>query len=135
MDLRKIPVFAAITQRMGWLVQRQKVLAQNIANTDTPNYQPRDLKEVSFADMVGAGRRLKMTATSGSHINPRGGMNGRVGDFRAIEVEDTYGLTPTKNGVVVEEQMLKVAEARIDYEVMTTLYKKHIGMIRTALGK
>ncbi len=39
------------------------------------------------------------------------------------------------NGVVVEEQMLKVAEARIDYEVMTTLYKKHIGMIRTALGK
>ena len=30
--------------------------------------------------------------------------------------------------------MLKVAEARIDYETMTTLYRKHVDMVKTALG-
>ena len=132
MDLRKIPVFAAITQRMTWLVQRQKVLAQNVANSDTPGFRPKDLKEVSFADMVGTGRRLKMNATSGKHINPR---TGTGVEFRAEVQQETYGISPTGNAVVVEEQMLKVAETRIDYEVMATLYKKHIEMIRTALGR
>jgi len=48
MDLNKIPVFAAITKRMHWLNQRQKVLADNIANSDTPGYAPKDLKEINF---------------------------------------------------------------------------------------
>ncbi|MHA1152522.1 MAG: flagellar basal body protein, partial [Alphaproteobacteria bacterium] len=33
---------------MEWLSQRQKVLADNIANADTPNYQPRDLNPSEF---------------------------------------------------------------------------------------
>ena len=132
MDLRKIPVFAAITQRMGWLIQRQQILAQNIANSDTPGYRPKDLEKVSFTDHLRFGGRLKMAATSGKHIDPRGT---RSGDFRVRVQEDTYGIAPNENAVVVEEQMLKVAETRIDYEIMTVLYKKHLGMIRTALGR
>ena len=49
--------------------------------------------------------------------------------------DEAYGVAPNENAVVVEEQMLRVAETRIDYEVMTVLYKKHIGMIRSALGR
>jgi flagellar basal-body rod protein FlgB len=37
-----------ISRRMDWLSQRQTVLSQNVANADTPNYQPRDLKTLDF---------------------------------------------------------------------------------------
>ena len=66
MDLRKIPVFAAITQRMGWLNQRQQVLAQNIANSDTPGFRPKDLEEIKFGDLLRPGRALKRLAPAPS---------------------------------------------------------------------
>ena len=56
------------------------------------------------------------------------------GDFRAEKQKTTYEESPDANSVNVEEQMLKVAEARIDYETMTTLYKKHVDMVKTVLG-
>jgi len=133
MDIRKIPVFAAITQRMGWLTQRQQVLAQNIANSDTPGYRPKDIEEIKFGDLVGAGRKLKLAGTSNKHLNLRDAS--KTSNFRVHTQDETYGIAPNENAVVVEEQMLKVAETRIDYETMTVLYKKHIGMIRTALGR
>ncbi len=133
MDIRKIPVFAAITQRMGWLTQRQQVLAQNIANSDTPAYRPRDLEEIKFGNLLSPGRKLKLAGTSAKHFNPSD--VSQTGNFRVSTQDETYGIAPNGNAVVVEEQMLKVAETRINYETMTVLYKKHIGMIRTALGR
>ena len=133
MDLRKIPVFTAITQRMGWLNQRQQVLAQNIANSDTPGFRPKDLEEIKFGDLLRPGRALKMAGTSAKHFNPSDTQ--KLGGFRVKVQDETYGVAPNENAVVVEEQMLKVAETRIDFEVMTVLYKKHIEMIRSALGR
>ncbi len=43
-----IPLFAMLKSRMGYLSEQQKVIAQNVANGDTPDYQPRDLKAYSF---------------------------------------------------------------------------------------
>ncbi len=45
----KLDLFQAIAKRMSWLGQRQNVLSQNVANADTPNYVPQDLKEGPFA--------------------------------------------------------------------------------------
>ena len=44
----KLDIFQALVRRMQWLGQRQNVLAQNIANTDTPGYRPQDLKHGPF---------------------------------------------------------------------------------------
>lgn len=131
MDLRQIPLLSALTKRMEWLNQRQKVLAQNIANSDTPKYKARDLKPVDFADTLGQFKRLRLAQTAPEHKSElQGG-----GDFRVEKSRRTYEESPSENNVVVEEQMLKVADTRIAYETMTTLYRKHIDMIRTALGK
>ena len=48
MDLSQIPLFAALSKRMSWLADRQAVLAQNVANADTPGYAARDLREPDF---------------------------------------------------------------------------------------
>ena len=50
MDLKKLPLFDLLARRMSWLAQRQEVLAQNIANANTPDYAPQDLKPMSFGE-------------------------------------------------------------------------------------
>jgi flagellar basal-body rod protein FlgB len=36
------------------------------------------------------------------------------------------------NAVVVEEQMMKIAETRMDFETMVGLYQKSLGLLRLA---
>ena len=64
MDLAKIPLFAQLKGKMAWLVQRQKILAENIANADTPGYVPKDLKQVDFSRQVAAAQRKIRVAST-----------------------------------------------------------------------
>ena len=69
MDFSKLSLFSAMTRRMAWLGQRQEVLAQNIANADTPGYAAQDLKEPTFRALLsGTNSRLAMAATAPGHI-------------------------------------------------------------------
>ena len=133
MDLSKIPVFGAITKRMYWLHQRQKVLAENIANANTPGYTPRDLKELDFQDVLRRSSKMKMASTSPAHISPRTPSNNM--GFKVENQRNTYETSPNGNQVSLEEQMLKVTETRMDYELMTNLYRKHMSMSRTTLRR
>jgi flagellar basal-body rod protein FlgB len=64
----KAALFQLISARMSWLSQRQAVLSQNIANADTPDYRPKDLRVADFTRLVEgfAGRpgRLDMAQTA-----------------------------------------------------------------------
>jgi flagellar basal-body rod protein FlgB len=139
MDFSKIPLFSAMTRRMAWLGQRQQVLAQNIANVDTPGYTAQDLKEPSFNDLLqgggagsGAGSvggRLPMVTTAANHIG--GGDSARLAAERTPDSErKTSG-----NSVVLEDQMMKVSKTVMDFQLTTNLYRKHLNMIKTALGR
>ena len=132
MDLAKIPLFAQLKGKMAWLVQRQKILAENIANADTPGYVPKDLKQVDFSRQVAAAqRKIRVVSTREGHTSPKVSN----ASFRANEQRDPYEIAPAGNAVVIEEQMMKVAETQIDYQMMTSIYKKNIGFIKMALGK
>ena len=130
MDLRNIPLFGTMSRRMDWLTQRQKVLGQNIANSDTPAYRPSDLKPVSFNSQLM--HKLKMAGTAPSHITEPRAKTGSFGDEKQKTV---YEEAPAGNAVNLEEQMVKVADTQMDYETLTTLYQRSISMIHTALGK
>ena len=52
MDGSSVPLLSLLTTRMSWLSGRQSVLAQNVANADTPGYQARDMKPMDFAALV-----------------------------------------------------------------------------------
>ena len=43
MPITDIPILSMLRTRMEWHQERQRVLAENVANADTPNYRPRDL--------------------------------------------------------------------------------------------
>jgi flagellar basal-body rod protein FlgB len=131
MDLDKIPLFKAMSQRMAWLNERQSVLAQNVANADTPNYRSRDLKAPSFSELVGRkNSQLQLAATRPNHLTG----SGADAPFRQ-EADRNVELSPSGNSVSLEDQMMKVSSTATAYQLTTTLYKQHIAMLKTVLGK
>lgn len=132
MDLTKIPLIAMATKRMGWLAQRQEVLSQNIANADTPDYVPLDVKPQSFRKFLQpSAPKMTMTATNAHHLEPLR----RKETYRNEKDRETYEVAPSGNAVVLEEQLMKVAESQMDYRMVTNLYRKHVSMIRMAIGR
>ena len=132
MDMNDFPVFRMIKGKLNWLAERQRVLAANVANADTPNYRPSDLKEVDFRNPA-AGDRFAVTLAR-THPNHRA-KSGVDGQHRAQRQRDAYETIPSGNAVVLEEQLVKVAKNQGDYALITQLYRKHIQMFRIALGR
>jgi flagellar basal-body rod protein FlgB len=134
MDIKNIALFQAMGAKMNYLSTRQGVLAQNIANSDTPDYRPRDLTEVDFGavlkDITGS-KKIRMERTSSGHMMP----GGNIGDARNRKSRMTYEVAPAGNAVIIEEQMIKASQTTMDYNLITNLMRKNVGMIQTALGK
>lgn len=130
MDIGSLPLISAIQQKMSWLNDRQAILARNIANSSTPGFVPKDLKENDFASALSGAMQPGLLRTNSMHIQPRSMLSG---SHQAIESPDSQS-SPDGNAVVVEEQMLKVADTQINYAQAASLYKKMTGMWRMALG-
>ena len=58
----------------------------------------------------------------------------RGSDAPALSVSKSPDSETTLDGnaVVVEEQMMKIAETRMDFETMVGLYQKSLGLLRLA---
>jgi flagellar basal-body rod protein FlgB len=128
-------LFSLISARMAWLGARHGVLAQNVANADTPGYVPQDLREPKFDDLlsISAGHRgtLAVRRTRAGHIAPGGtpASGQRSRDQRLL-----FEVAPDGNAVVLEQQIAKMSENNINYQLTSNLYRKYVGMVRTALG-
>jgi flagellar basal-body rod protein FlgB len=131
MDLSNLDLFKAIGRKMGWLTQRENVIAQNIANADTPGFRALDIAPLSFKETLGA--KLQPTTTSAMHLVSAA--SGKSGDSKVNAEKKPWEITPSNNGVVLEEQMMKSANTASDYSLMLNLYKKNVTMLRTALGR
>ena len=46
-----------------------------------------------------------------------------------------FETTPRGNAVVLEDEMMKVAQTQMDYQAATALYSRSLGLIKTALGR
>lgn len=133
MDLKSVTLFQAVKKRMDWLAQRQEVLSQNIANADSPKYRARDLKPYNFKELLRSeGAQLNMVANGEGHLP---GRRKRIRDFAEVSDRRPFETNPTGNSVVLEEQMAKVGETGTNYKLATNLYRKHMGMLRMALGQ
>ena len=131
-----ITLFKAISAKMGYLDARQKVLANNVANADTPNYRAKDLTDVDFGSLlkdITSGDRMNVhleTTKKGHMPDPNNIEKGEEMKRRA-----TYEVAPAGNAVILEEEIIKANQNTMDYNMMTNLYSKHISMMRTALGR
>jgi flagellar basal-body rod protein FlgB len=139
MTTQNIPIFKALGAKMDFLDQRMRVLSRNIANADTPNYQPRDLKPVDFgavlkgtqgSDTMRPGSVLPV-ATHAGHMHAPGGID----NPKEAEQKRTYESAPSGNAVILEEQLIATNHTIMEYNMATNLYQKNVSMMRTALGR
>lgn len=124
-----IPLVGMLRQRMNWHQERQSVLAQNVANADTPHYRAKDLKEPAFGQMASAVTGVRLAATDPMHFAPQN----RSGND--AEKAKTYEITPEGNAVVLEEEVMRVSQNVIDYQMVSQLYSRGLGVLKTAIGK
>jgi flagellar basal-body rod protein FlgB len=121
----------ALQSRMGWLSDRQKVVAQNVANASTPGFKPRDLMGQDFGKLMSGqddANGVGMTMTNAMHLpSPDGGAT-RAKEIVSLDSETTMD----GNSVVLEEQMLKMAESRMQFQAAVSFYEKSMSMLRMA---
>jgi flagellar basal-body rod protein FlgB len=76
MSISDLPALSILRTKMQWHQERQNVLSENVANSDTPNFRPRDLVEPKFDNsggITGSTGTLPLVQTSAAHIAPPGG--------------------------------------------------------------
>jgi flagellar basal-body rod protein FlgB len=126
-----LPLIGMLKTRMQWHQARQKLLAENVSNADTPGFKPHDLRQPAFTPagaLANAGVRIDRTEPG--HIGPAGSaLDADPRDARRFET------TPSGNAVSLEDEMLKSAQNQSDYALAASLYQKSMQMLRTAVGK
>lgn len=133
MDYASLPIFQLMKAKLDYTSERQTVLAQNVANVDTPGYRARDVQAPDFKAMLAKSSKpsIGMAVTNAQHI-ATGRASGSA--YKTIERESTYEQSPLDNNVVVEEEMMRVAETQSEYQRTLTLYRKTVSMFKAALG-
>ena len=131
--LMNLPVFTALADKMRWHQSRQGLLAENVANAETPGYRGRDLAQYDFADRESGFSSAGVTtsATQPMHFSVASSEGGACGAQRMANFE----ITPEGNGITLEDEMMKVTTNLMDYQAATGLYTKSIKILRTALGR
>lgn len=137
MSVTDIPLFSMLRGRLGWLSDRQRVISENVANSDTPGYVPRDLKAFKIpgspgsAGAMSAPRGVPLAMTEPGHLP---GPDLGKPSYRADKKPDSE-TTLDGNAVVLEEQMVKLTDARMDYDAAIGFYQKALGMLKLAAGR
>lgn len=131
MAISELPIFSMLRTKMQWHQERQRLLAENVANADTPHFKPQDLKPPEFGKPAPAAMMVGLARTNPGHIT---GMALSAERFRS-DRPGGFETRPAGNAVTLEDEMLKVAANQMDYQQASTLYAKGLGLVKTALGR
>ncbi|MBO6782391.1 MAG: flagellar biosynthesis protein FlgB [Alphaproteobacteria bacterium] len=134
MDFNNLPLMQMMTKKMSWLSRRTEVIAHNVAHADTPGYRAQDLKKASFSDMVRKEAQVSgftPVRTNGAHLV---GLKPSM-PFRTEAAPDSFETSIDDNDVSIEQQLTKLGETQMSYQMTLNLYRKHLEMIRTSLTR
>lgn len=133
MALDDINVLATLRQTLGFHNARQRVIAENVANVNTPGFTPGDISQSQFERVLSGQARSApggMRVTDARHYTG-GASAGSAAAYRTEAAPDSE-TTVNGNSVVIEEQMVRANENRMKFETALSLYQKSLNMIRTA---
>lgn len=112
---------------MEYLNQRAEVLAQNVANSDTPGYKEKDLAPMSFDETL-KHVSVGMSVTDPNHIVPAS-----LAGIAPTVKQESIETLPNGNSVDLEQQMMEMSKTAVDYQGMTSIYRSIGNMIKIAL--
>ena len=126
-----ISLLSALKSRMGWLSDRQKVVSQNVANSDTPGFKPKDLAPQDFAALMSGQSAPVIPTIRLMDGTPLTMPDATAHGSKQITSPDSE-TTMDGNSVVLEEEMLKMSESRQNFEAAVGFYEKAQDMVRMA---
>lgn len=134
-------LLTGIGQSMKHLAERQRVLSENIANSETPGFKARTVNAPDFSSLVevygGRGGKPQIGKPS---VSLSGGMKAlgasapQAGGGVVLD-RDVTETKPDGNNVTLEDQLLKLGAVQADYAAMTNIYRKQIGLLKAAIGR
>jgi flagellar basal-body rod protein FlgB len=119
----KSALLSGLSARMQHLSRRTAVIAENIANADTPGFVARDVSQPAQSDTQ------SLRVSDPRHVARASGST----QTRIIAAPDGEAAI-NGNEVSLETQMMKLSETRADYQLVSSVYKKALDMIRLAAG-
>ena len=133
MGFADIPLLSMLKSRLGYLSQRETLIAQNVANADTPGYAPKDLKPFTLPQGTAAPAlaAAQPASTNPAHLSGTAVGSGAQTSWKAVKGADSEA-TMDGNKVVLEDEMAKMTESRMDYEAAIGFYQKSLDMLRLA---
>lgn len=133
------PLIAGITRSMKALSQRQQVIAQNLANSETSGFKARETVAPDFSALLAANGGSGAPRVARPEVRISGGMAAlgarQPGAGGIVADGDTGETKPDGNNVVIEEQMLKLGQVQSDYAAMASIYRKQMGLLKSAIGR
>ena len=109
---------------------KQKVLSNNVANADTPNFKRSD---VDFQQVLGEalgepGTNLLLKVTSPQHIQSVPGAA-----QSAVVTDNSTSFRNDGNNVDIDREMANVAENGLYYNSMTQALTNQLGLLRMVI--
>ncbi|MGQ9370170.1 flagellar biosynthesis protein FlgG [Azospirillum sp. ST 5-10] len=126
MDFSQIGVFKLAGLRLDYLAQRQKVIAENVVNANTPDYKSRDLKP--FDAILNDIQPVVPARTAALHL-----ASARpAGSFREDHAYVPWETTPSGNAVSLDQEMSKASDTGDAFALTTGLFQRNMQMLRLA---
>ena len=141
MGTSDLSILNGIRQNMAHLANRQRVISENLANSETPGYRAREVDAPDFSSMLNnvgaASGGTPGVATPGVAITDAMRALGATQPISSplIYDKDVSETKPDGNNVTIEDQLLKMGQIQADFAAMTNIYRKQMGMLQSALGK
>ncbi len=108
--------------------RRQSLVAQNMANADTPGYVPRDLPKFASVASSDKGADIMRRSRPG-HLE----LGAHPDNARAVS--DNRQAAPNGNAVSLEDEMMKAVDIKRQHDRALAIYKSSLDVLRVSLGR
>ncbi len=118
-----------LRKSLSGLAERQRLIAGNLANIDTPGYRSRDIpfEQVLYQEMQES-KGLPLVATAPGHLAASAAF-GRP--LAAVERQSVFQRDG--NGVDVDAEMARLSETVIEYNTLAQLLTARLSILRAAV--
>jgi flagellar basal-body rod protein FlgB len=109
---------------LSGLAARQRVISNNVANVDTPNFKA---SVVNFEDVL----RDAVAGRAGPQGGSQAALNARVS--QALVVDDTEGRADG-NHVDIDREMVQLAETTLSFGALTQVMAARLAIMRSVIS-
>ena len=126
------PAFNLMERALDASVLRQKVISNNIANADTPNFKRSD---VLFEELLQNEMNAGTPSIEGYRTNPRHFPIGKPSDVRPeIRTDEFSSMNNNLNNVDIDYESALLAKNQLNYNFLIDQINREFKNVRTVLG-